>query len=219
MKLFKQVKKFVPFQKKELLLIYSKQAAYIRQASSMLCRLVETDDVNQWKVYYKEVKSCEIKGDAILAQIDEQIYETVLSATTKNDLQTIAMSSDDFLDNIDSAAHSILLYHPEAIALQLKDMAGYIENAASALEKLMQYFVNLEDNISELFMQCERITELEHETDGSYAEYIEYLFQNETDAIRLMKYKNIAEAFETTMDSAKAISDYVKKVLIRHTAK
>jgi len=219
MKLFSKVKKIGPSQRKELLQIYSKQAAFIRQATSMLCKLVDSEEESQRKLYQKEVKSCEIKGDAILAQIDEQIYETVMTSVMKSDLQAIAMSMDDFLDNIDSAAHSILLYHPDVIADQLKDIAQFIETASMALEQAMQAFPSLPESMSELFLQCERITELEHETDKSYAEYIEYLFQNETDAIRLMKYKNIAEAFEITMDSAKAISDYLKKILIRYSAK
>ena len=65
-------------------------------------------------------------------------------------------------------------------------------------------------------MQCERITELEHAEDDSFAEYIGYIFTNEKNAIEVMKYKNIAEAFETATDAAKTVSDSVRKIILRY---
>ena len=71
-------------------------------------------------------------------------------------------------------------------------------------------------NYAQITMQCERITELEHAADDSFAEYIGYIFTNEKNAIELMKYKNIAEAFEAATDAAKDVSDNVRKIVLRY---
>ena len=76
---------------------------------------------------------------------------------------------------------------------------------------------NVKANFSNLTLQCDRITELEHAADDAYEEYIGYVFHNEKNPIELMKYKNIAEMFESTTDAAKKVSDYVRKMLLRYT--
>ena len=48
-------------------------------------------------------------------------------------------------------------------------------------------------------------------------EYIEYIFRNEENAVELIKYKNIAEALEGATDSAKRVSDSVRKIILRYT--
>ena len=65
-------------------------------------------------------------------------------------------------------------------------------------------------------IQCDRITELEHAADDTYEEYVGYIFQNQTDAIELMKSKNIAEMLEATTDTAKVFSDHIRKLLLRY---
>ena len=46
-----------------------------------------------------------------------------------------------------------------------------------------------------------------------------YIFQNESDPIELMKYKNIAEVLEETSDTAKRISDTVRMILLKYLDK
>ena len=46
--------------------IFSRQVAYIRQASSALLAMVNSDDITERKKLEKEVKLCEVQGDAML---------------------------------------------------------------------------------------------------------------------------------------------------------
>ena len=126
------------------------------------------------------------------------------------------MSLDDFLDHINDSAKSILLYLPGRIDVQLKDLCQYISAEADAIKQIMAWLGAPKMNIQSILKQCDRITELEHAADDSYEEYIASLFSNEKNAIELMKYKNIAEMLEATTDSAKRVSDHIRKILIRY---
>ena len=81
---------------------------------------------------------------------------------------------------------------------------------------MMALLIDIKSNYPQIAIQCERITELEHAADDSFAEYIGYIFTHESDAIELMKYKNIAEAFEAATDAAKRVSDSVRKIIMRY---
>lgn len=126
------------------------------------------------------------------------------------------MNIDEFLDNINDSAKSIPLYMPKRIDPQIIDLAQYINAEADAIKKLMPYFGDLRKNYAKIAVQCERITELEHAADDTFAEYIGYIFTHESDPIELMKYKNIAETFESATDAAKRVSDSIRKIIMRY---
>lgn len=196
--------------------VFAQQATYLLHASSTLCDMTETVDPLQWKKMEKEIKACEVQGDALLTEFHEQLYEGLIRKIKRSDLQTVAMMIDVFLDRINDSAKSIPLYMPKRIDSQIVDLAQYINACADSIKKLMALFGDLKKNYSKIAVQCERITELEHAADDTFAEYIGYIFTNESDPIELMKYKNIAEAFEAATDAAKSISDTIRKMIMRY---
>lgn len=196
--------------------VLAQQATYLKHASAALCEMTETVDPILWRKLEKEIKACEVQGDALLTEFHEQLYEVIIRKIRRSDLQTVAMSIDDFLDNINDSAKSIPLYMPKRIDPQIVDLAQYIHAEADALKNLMTLFGDLKKNYAQIAVQCERITELEHAADDTFAEYIGYIFTNESDPIELMKYKNIAETLEAATDAAKRVSDGVRKMIMRY---
>ena len=90
---------------------------------------------------------------------------------------------------------------------------------ADALGDLVGYLTACCADLDRISAQCDRTTELEHLADEAYEEYVGYIFQNESDRIELMKYKNIAEVLEETSDTAKRISDTVRMILLKYLDK
>ena len=196
--------------------VFAQQATYLLHASSTLCEMTDTMDPVKWRKMEKEIKACEVQGDALLTEFHEQLYEGLIRNIKRSDIQTVAMNIDDFLDNINDSAKSIPLYMPKRIDSHIVDLAQYINASADAIKKLTPLFVDMKKNYAKIAVQCERITELEHAADETLAEYIGYIFTHESDPIELMKYKNIAEAFEAATDAAKRVSDGVRKIILRY---
>lgn len=205
------------FAKSHFLPLLSEQTAFAVKASEALYKMTRDIDPTGWKCCEKEVKRCETQGDAILAEFYEELYGTIyIPPLDRDDMQTIALHIDAFLDSINSSAKSLLLYLPDRIDQQLTDMAQYIRAEADALDHIVSLLGNMKANFTAITMQCERITELEHAADDAYEEYIGEIFRNEKDAVALMKYKNIAEVLEDATDAAKKVSDDIRKYLLRY---
>lgn len=196
--------------------VFVQQATFLQHASEALCSMTETSDVLKWRSLEREVKACEVQGDALLTEFHEQLYENIMTSIRRSDMQTIAMGIDEFLDHINDSAKSILLYMPERIDVQIRDIAQYINAEADSLRIMMGLLTDMKKNYAQISLQCERITELEHAADDAFAEYMGYIFTNESNAIDVMKYKNIAEAFEAATDAAKVVSDSVRKIILRY---
>ncbi len=215
MKFFRGSRSFARVQER-LLPVFSQQVAFVKQASSALYRMACTDDHEEWLRCEKEIKQCEVKGDAVLSEFYEAFYEVFIPLLDREDLQVIAEQIDGFLDQINSAAKSVMLYSPEKIAPQLVDIALYIDKEADAMQGIIVGLENIKKNIPALTLHCDRITELEHAADEVYEEYIGELFRNEKNAVDLMKFKNMAEVFESATDAAKTFSDHIRKLKLRY---
>ena len=196
--------------------VFAQQATYLQQASGALCEMMETVDVSQWRRLGKEIKACEVQGDALLTELHEQLSEKLVIKLRKIDIQGIALHIDDLLDHINDSAKSIHLYNPDRIDPQLSDLAQYLHAQTDAIKKMMACMGDMKGRYAELVMQCERVTELEHAADDTSEEYIGFIFKNEKDAIQVIKYKNIAETLEAATDAAKRVSDCVRKVVFKY---
>ena len=196
--------------------VFAQQATYLLHASGTLCEMMETMDLTKWRSLEKEIKACEVQGDALLTELHEQLSEKLIARIKKIDIQAIAMSMDELLDHINDSAKSFHLYSPDRIDPQIADLAQYIHAQADALRHMVKYLGNIKANYAQIAKQCERITELEHAADDTYEEYIGFIFKNEKDAIQVIKYKNIAELLEAATDAAKRVSDNVRKVILKH---
>lgn len=215
MRLLRFLRRFTG-RKPQFVPVFAQQANFLVQASKALLAMTETDDYAQWRKLEREVKACEVQGDALLSEFVEHLYEDFMTSVTRSDFQAVAIDIDSFLDHINDSAKSIILYNPRRIDSQIRDIAQYICSESEAIRTMIPYFANMKKNYSQILMQCERITELEHAADDSFAEFIGYIFSNESNAMDVMKYKNIAEAFESTTDAAKRMSDGVRKMLMRY---
>lgn len=196
--------------------VFTKQAMFVKQASSALNKMTGSLELAEWKALEKEVKVCEVQGDAILNDFIDQLYEDIISPIDRVDMQNIAMHIDEFLDRINDSAKAFLLYTPKRIDTNIQDLAQYIDTEADAIMEIMPLLSDIKSNFQEITMQCDRITELEHAADDAYEEYIAFIFEHEKDAIALIKFKNIAETLEATTDSGKKISDIVRQIVLRY---
>ena len=198
--------------------VFPRQAEFLRMASKELLLMMDSSDKAAWIHSEKEIKTLEVQGDALLAEYNEELSGKYVVVVNRIDLQALAMALDDCLDVVKDCAKAILIYHPAKIDPQLKEMAQLISSQADALKKMVSLMEDMRKNYSEISLQCDRVTELEHAADDAYEDYIGYIFRNEADVKELIKYKNLAEVLESATDCAKAVSDTVRRILISYIA-
>lgn len=199
--------------------LYSKQTECIQSAATCLVQMMQTCDINEWYKLERQIKSYEVQADGLLTEIFENLYDSFNREGRRSDMQNISMAIDDFLDKINASAKSIILYYPQKIDSQIEELATYIKGSADVLVSIVPYLNDFKKNFSQVINLCDKITQLEHEADETFEDYVGYIFQNETNPIELMKYKNIAEVLEETSDTAKRISDNIRMILLKHLEK
>lgn len=191
---------------------FEKQAECVVRAAGLLATLVRSESVQERNNIYREIKQMETQGDAVLTTLLQEMVELRSAPFDKADVQTLASKLDDFLDMINDCAKRVVIYLPKRIDSQIIELADYIKEDAIVMEQLSSQIKFIGKKPIEILIQCERITQIEHESDDVFGEYMMYLFQNEKDTIELIKYKSIVEVFEETTDCAKEIAGLVRKI-------
>lgn len=202
----------------DFITILARQTDFLCITSSLLVEMFGTEDVDSRSRMEKEIKSCEVQGDALLTDFHEMLSARPFIQVNKLDLQAVAMAMDDCLDVIKDTSKAVLIYRPAKLDGQLKELAQMARSQSEVIHDAIPLLLDLKRNLPAISMACERVTELEHAADDAYEEYVGYIFGNEENTRELIKYKNLAEMLENATDAHKRISDNIRKLLLNHLA-
>ena len=202
--------------KRYLTPVFAQQSAYLCRSSEVLMKMLETTDPDEWKRCQREIKTCEVQGDALLTEFRELLSERLMGSLGRTDLTTVAMAMDDCLDVIKDASKAVMIYHPQKIDEQLLELAAIIRSEAYALRDLLPLLWDIRRKAAAISHQCDRVAELEHAADDAYEEYIGFIFAEEEDFREMTKYKNLAELFEKATDSEKHVSDIIRIMVLKY---
>ena len=216
MSLYKKIMMLLRGGKHEYVPILVRQTDYLCKTTTLLAEVFGTSDPEVWLRNEKEIKSCEVQGDALLTEFHEMLSGSLMVQVNKLDLQSVSMAMDDCLDAIKDTSKAVLIYRPAQIDYQLEELARIAESQSQAFRDMIPLLGEIKKNVSAISLCCERVTELEHAADEDYEDYIGYIFTNVPDVRELIKYKNLAEMLENVTDAHKKISDMVRNLLLNY---
>jgi uncharacterized protein Yka (UPF0111/DUF47 family) len=120
---------------------------------------------------------------------------------------------DDIVDLIDDAARAIIIFGVKEINEYARDFADVIERMAEQLKEIVTT-LRRPRNITQRLVEIHR---LENEGDDLYHAAIAELFHDATDALTVIKWKEIYEKLEAAVDRCENVANIIESVIIKHT--
>lgn len=163
----------------------------------------------------KQLEEFEHKGDRITHDTIERLNRTFITPFDREDIHQLVSSMDDILDFIYAASSSLALYKispvPESmkkISSLLVSIIGEVYNAVSRLSNLKR---------PEMILAiCIEINRLENEVDNAHRQALALLFENEKDAIAIIKIKEILEDLETATDKCEDVANVIEGIVLKN---
>ena len=124
---------------------------------------------------------------------------------------------DDGVDNIHGSLERVIMY--EAGQPKTDGPAKLSKLLIQATEELVKATALLKDirkNHNEILECTNRILTYESQGDTLYRSEMSSLFKTEKDPITLVKWKDILQCLEDTLDQTKHISDTLKGVVMKY---
>ncbi len=200
--------KFIPLLKKLSQVLVS--------ASKVLLESLEHDKPEERAAYYKRIKDLERDGDTLAHLIADELGTTFITPLDREDIQALASHIDDVIDGINSCAKRISIYNPRPIGPTGKELAMLVQEEAILICKAMDELEAFRKDPTKLSGYCRKLHDIENQADDVYEQYIKRLFEEEKDAIEIIKIKEIMHFMERITDSAEHVGKILKTLLVKY---
>jgi predicted phosphate transport protein (TIGR00153 family) len=162
----------------------------------------------------QKIKETELVGDQIARNLYKTLSSTFITPFDREDIFDLIHATDSVLDLMHGASKQTHLYKLREIPAEFREMADVIRRASIEINTA---FNGLRDvlNLSRYKDNCQKIGELEETADDINHRYLAKLFQEEKDAIELIKKKDILAALEKAVDRCDDVADILSSVIIK----
>jgi len=192
---------------------FEELANKIEEGSRFFLEMTEKQDYSAPKV--SRIKELEHEADVIAHRTYERMHKTFLTPLDREDIYTLVNKMDSIMDLIDATAVRINLYKVKKHEGKIIQQAKILTEAVTKVKKIV-YGLRDMKNTKQILDGCVEINTLENAGDVILRTIIADLFQNETDAIELVKKKELYERIEEAIDVCEDVSNIVEGIVLKH---
>lgn len=191
------------------------------QASANLILLAETlhEAVNAPKgereEYFKKIDELEANIEEIAHNTNIELSRNFITPFDREDIHALIKSMDNVADFMQGATSRMRLYQVEKITKSIRKLT---EINLEACQLIGVGIKELKDmNHKAIKEACKRINKLESKADVVFDKAVADIFENESDAKNIIKYKEVLSALESASDKCKSVSNVMEQISVKHS--
>lgn len=194
--------------------LFKDASANLIVAAELLLALMKEQNPESREIIVQKIKEAELIGDQITKNLFLELNGTFITPFDREDIYDLVSSTDSVVDLINGTAKRIHLYHVGGIPSEFADMANCIHLASIEINTT---FNGLRDvlNLSKYKENLHKISEIEEQGDEINHRYLAKLFNEEKDAIELIKKKDVLQSLEKAIDRCDDVADIISSVIIK----
>ena len=172
------------------------------------------DDLAHIAEHARRAKELESRGDEFTHRVIELLNRTFVTPLEREDLFALAVTIDDVADEIEAAMSRMAIYDLTAGNGYLKRLAGIVKDCTGQIREGVTLL--RKRNLGKIRDYAVRLNELENDADSTLREALAELFRETTDAVRIIKLKEIYETLEEATDFCEDVANTLESVAMRH---
>lgn len=172
-------------------------------------------DLTNIEVKVKAIEEIEHAGDTITHQIIEQLNKSFITPIDREDIFTLAREIDTIVDLIEATAFRFYLFNINSSRKEADELVDMIVESTVELEGLIKGMRNIKDNVT-LKEKIVEVNRLEDLSDDMYRASIRKLFLEETNPIEIIKWREIYEHLENTIDACETVANIIEGVVMKN---
>jgi predicted phosphate transport protein (TIGR00153 family) len=194
--------------------LFAKSASFLVEGSRELTKMLgaatgEREDIAA------RMREIEHDADEATHAIIRKVNSSFITPFDREDIHGLASALDDCMDLMDATVDLIVLYRigalPAGVSDQVEVLARMSELTADAMPRLRSM-----KDLGEYWIEINR---LENQADQIYRRLLADLFNGEygTDAITVMKLKEVIEELEAAADAFEAVAHKVEGIAVKES--
>lgn len=159
-----------------------------------------------------QIKQIEQECDSLTHQIIQRLNRTFVTPIDREDIHQLATSLDDVMDAIDAAANVVRRYQMATLRYGARELASLVWQSS------MQVRVALEalEKRKEVHERAVEVNRLENAADAVHDEALRRLFEEEKNALNVMKWKEMLDLLEEATDRCEDVANVIEGVVVKH---
>jgi uncharacterized protein len=193
--------------------MFSAVAALSVESATLLQELLRADTPRRTAIV-DQIKRLEHQADQVTHEVVSRLDRVFITPLDREDIHLLASRLDDVIDLIDGTARRLQMFRagkaPEGAVL----IADVIGRAATQLQVGVRA---LEKNKGGTVLEaCVQVKRLEEEGDSLYHEWLGRLFEGDPDPLNVIKWKEIYDNLEKTLDDIEDAANVLESISIKH---
>ena len=207
--------KFTPKESKFFPLL-SELSDIIVQTTDLMIDNIRANNHGSFIEYAKTIKDKEHEADVLSNKIFDELNKTFITPFDREDIQHLANRMDDIPDRINSAAKRMAMYNPKSLPDSVLEMALLIHECALIIQQAVKELDTLKKSAKKVNQYCNELKTIENKADDIYEKFLIDLFENEENAIEIIKNKEIMMELEKATDTAESVGKIIKTILVKY---
>ncbi len=162
----------------------------------------------------ESIKRLEHEADGLTHEVITRLDRSFITPLDREDIHLLASRLDDIIDRIDGTARRTQIFRPGLAPPGVIQLADVIVRST---QQVLEAVRVLDGDAPVVIAACVQIKKLEEEGDFVYHEWLGKLFEEETDPVALIKWKEIYDTLEKTLDQAEDVANVLESIAIKHS--
>jgi predicted phosphate transport protein (TIGR00153 family) len=193
--------------------LFEELADKLEEGVKLFTEIIGNYEYSEYKV--GKLKEIEHEADHITHQVYKRMHRMFLTPMDREDIYLLANKMDSVLDEIESAAVRMYLYKMKEPAKELVQITAILREAIAKIRKII-FSVRKKQDAALILQLCVEINTLENEADQLFRSAMVRLFEEEKDAIELIKVKDIIGRIETAVDNCEDVSNVIEGIVLKY---
>lgn len=159
----------------------------------------------------------ENEGDRIIQTLVRKLNTSFILPFDREDALRLVQELATTLDYITGIIDIMILYQAGEPNSKTKEMVAALYEALLLQEKAFNLLHKLEQNKKPMLEYCEKIRQLEHKQDKYYRNALADLFDNEKNAVTIIKWRGVYEHMEMAMDHVEDVANLLRNLCIKYS--
>jgi len=161
----------------------------------------------------EEIRDCEHDGDRITHDIIHRLNNTFVTPIDREDILALASALDDIVDYTEEVADYLGLYKVKTPMEQSIRLARVLKDACRQISEAIPRLRGFRD-ISHYTVEVNR---LENEGDRITREAVASLFDDATDPMVVVRWKDLFERLEAAIDATEHTANILETIVIKNS--
>jgi predicted phosphate transport protein (TIGR00153 family) len=196
--------------------LFEEASANMVAISNVLVELMVTPTVEKRTPLVRQIEKLEHVGDEITHTIFQEVSVTFITPFDREDIQRLASVLDDVIDYIHGSAKRIELYKVDPIHPSMIKLSELIQQCAVELNVAISSLRSMK-NMMKVRESLVRVNSLENHADDIFDGAVARLFEDEKDAIQIIKIKEVLSALETATDKCEDVANVLESIIVKHS--